>query len=167
MATTDALGPFVQVAVFCDDVMQESNGRLTVLRLVTEVNVEAAGDDPPEVMPTVPVSLTMLLVVNGGGKPGVYEASVDVIAPNGRTRTAQGQSEIDLKHEYFTANVIIKTTIPIDLPGVYWFVVRLAGRETVRLPLNVTYTSTRNLRTEPDETEARSAGPKPPSQSTH
>ena len=158
---TSLNGPFVQAAVFCDDVMQEAGGRITALRLLTDVKISAVGPSMPDAMPALKIPLTLLIVLNAGGRAGNYELRVNVLAPDGNTR--EGPSgEVELIHETFTMNVITKLEMQFHQPGQYWFEIVLEGRAVLRLPLNVTYEFQSDSKTENSLPPAADASPKSP-----
>ena len=44
-------GPYVTTAVFCETVLQESSGVLTLVRIIDRMEITASGSNAPEEMP--------------------------------------------------------------------------------------------------------------------
>lgn len=47
-------GPYVQVAAFCEKVLVEQDGVVTLVRLIDRLTHQAVGPGAPEKMPTLP-----------------------------------------------------------------------------------------------------------------
>jgi len=78
--------------------------------------------------------------------PGTYDLQINVISPDGTVKDGP-RNPADLKHDHFTANIVVKMTVVVNAIGVYWFALELAGQEVLRLPLTVSYVSQTDSRT--------------------
>ena len=132
--------PYLLAALICDDTLEEKDGRLSVLRLTSEVKVEVEGLKPPAKMPPIPIRVTVLMSFNAGGKPGSYEVQLNVIDPGGTERPGP-IIPMDLPHDHFTMNLIARIQLQAKEVGLYWVAVLLNGREVTRTPLTVQYVS--------------------------
>jgi hypothetical protein len=156
MDPTDGLsGPYLNAALLCDEVLEEKSGRLSLIRLITEVTVNLAADDPPTEMPAIDIPLTGLLAFNAGEQPGTYAVALVMQDPDGGKRRGPDLA-LELKHDHHTMNLIVKATLGANVPGVYWVLVLLNEREVTRLPLLVRYAP---KTTEKKTPSSPSAGP--------
>lgn len=138
--------PYLTAALLCDDILEEKNGRLSIIRVVTEVTVFAVQENAPEAMPVTKIPVVGLFSFNAGGKPGLYQLHLTVIEPGGTERQPSKPLPVELRHDYFTMNVVVRGDVEIKTPGVYWIRVVLDDREVTRLPLNIRYESQRKSR---------------------
>lgn len=132
--------PYLMAALICDDVLEEKDRRLTILRLVTDVTIQVESTTPLPKMPTLRIPLTVVTSFNAGGKPGAYEVRLKVINPAGEDRLGP-PSTMELAHDHFSMNLITKLQLDVKAVGVYWIGVLLDGREVTRIPLDVHYAS--------------------------
>jgi hypothetical protein len=126
--------------LFCEQVIEEKDDRLSLFRLTTEIEVKIAGADVPTAMPTMNLPINGLIVVNAG--PGSYKVRMSVFSPSGRHTEGGPESHVDLTHDTFTVNVFVKAMLQVSEAGTYWFRVWIDDRKVTRTPLAIRYVPT-------------------------
>lgn len=66
----DPRGPYLQMALFCDRVLQEKDGVLSVIRVIDRINVNVSDPAAPEQMPPIPISTNLVVGMKSGGGQG-------------------------------------------------------------------------------------------------
>ena len=140
-------GPYLQMAVFCEKVLQERDGVLSVIRIIDRVIRTVTGPNPPEVMPPLDYQLTAVITLKSGRARGGVQVEIEPEMPSGlkmprNTMTAQ------MEGNERGQNLIMNIQMRFDEPGVYWFSVYVDKRLITRMPLTVQY--------------SRVSGPAPP-----
>jgi len=132
-------GPHLQMALFCERVLEEKDGVLSVVRVIDRVVQTATGPGAPADMPAFPYNLTMVISVKSGKAKGGHEIAITQEAPSG-IRTELGRPvRFLLEGEERGHNLVIRVTITFEAEGLYWFDVNLDGELVTRMPLRVLY----------------------------
>ncbi|MGH9740926.1 MAG: hypothetical protein ACRD51_01105, partial [Candidatus Acidiferrum sp.] len=66
MATAEG-GPYLQMACFCEKVLNEKDGVLSIIRVIDRLTVNASGPDSPEQMPAGQINEIVPGLVESGG----------------------------------------------------------------------------------------------------
>jgi hypothetical protein len=136
-ATSD--GPFLKAALFCENVIEDKQGLLTLIRVIDRVIQQATGPDAPAEMPPIqnyPITAVVMFV--SGAARGSHEVQLSLELPNGISRNL-GTNTILLEGEDRGANLIARMTLSLDQQGLYWLDVRIDGQRLTRVPLRVVY----------------------------
>ena len=152
-------GPHVVIATFCEKVLSEPDGVLSLIRVVDRFTQTATGTEPPEQMPPFVVSdrdLRMVISLKSDKAKG--RCSIKIVAedPSG-VRTPVGESDVTLPVGNQGVNLIIGMNFAFQHEGVYWFDVILGGPRNqedhlmTRVPLEVVY---QRQRVQPPPAEA-------------
>lgn len=131
-------GPFVQVAAFCDKVLREADGVLSLIRVVDQVTQTAQGPGAPAEMPEFTQQLTFVLALKSGASRGRHEVTITVELPSGETLPSIAVA-MQMEGENRGANLISQMAIPMRMEGLYWFRVQFDGTVLTRVPLEVRY----------------------------
>ena len=137
-------GPFVQVACFCETVLQEVNGAHSLIRIIDTLIHTQTGPNPPKELPPFNYPLTMVLMFKSGMALGRSTLKVVPHLPTGETRDPLLLT-IHFEGEEKGANVTANITFPFEYEGVYWFKVYLTDPDEVAdklmtaIPLRVKY----------------------------
>ncbi len=131
-------GPYLSVAAFCEQVIEDKSGSLSLIRIVDRLSVTAQGLDAPEEMPASNFNWTFVLALKSGEARGSHEIKVVPELPSGETLPPSILS-IHLEGGNRGANLISKFDMPLTMPGVYWFKIYLGGEFLTRMPLEVIY----------------------------
>jgi hypothetical protein len=136
-------GPFLQFACFCDNVLEEKDGTISLIRVVDSVTQTATGTDVPEQMTPFVVALKLVIGLRAGKARGRYGVKIRPEDPSGSQLPAR-EIPVHLDGDYRGANLLTDFSFAAQLEGVYWFdvfFVRGQGNETLltRVPLAVRY----------------------------
>jgi uncharacterized protein DUF6941 len=124
-----SLGPYVQAALLCEDVRQESGGRVTIVRLLDRVVVRQRGSaNPPEIQPTF-VECKAVVILKTGSRPGEYKLRIRLTSPS-KKPLHEFSTDISLPvEEDRGVNIVMPIQFSAAEEGVYWFEVRLSDEE--------------------------------------
>ena len=131
-------GPYIQNAVFCDRVLRESDGVLSLIRIVDVITHSEGGTEPPEEMPKFRYPLTMVLTLKAGTSKGRHEVSIEPELPSGEKAGAMTVT-VQMEGEGRGTNIIAPLDIEYSMEGLYWFNVKFDGVVLTRMPLQVRY----------------------------
>jgi hypothetical protein len=139
-------GPFLQVAAFCERVLTEQDGPLSLIRVIDQVTQTATGTDVSDQMPPFVLrDLKLVVVLKSGEARGRYAIKVRPEDPSGM-QLPMFETPIQLIGATNSGvNVITDVQIAIQHEGVYWFDVFFApggGADDwllTRIPLEVLY----------------------------
>jgi hypothetical protein len=127
-------GPFLQMAVLCQSVLQETNGQLSLIRVTDTV---ALAGPTPELQPQ-PFMLQMVVTFRAGFAHGQYRVKVSGTSPS-KNEFVVGEQAPYFEGEDRGVNLIFVLTLILAETGVYWFEVRLHDTFVTQVPLRVTY----------------------------
>lgn len=134
-------GPYVQISAFCERVLREADGVLSLIRVVDVITHTERGPDPPREMPEVRYPLTLSLTLKSGRARGRHEITITPELPSGETLPAV-TTTVQMEGEGRGINVTSRLDIPYKLEGLYWFNIRFDDHILTRLPLEVRYSRT-------------------------
>lgn len=131
-------GPYVQLACFCEMVIEDKTGVLSLIRIVDVLTHAESGPNPPQIMPPFPYRLKLVLALKSGRAQGRHELRVVPELPSGETREAM-LITLHLEGEEKGQNAIIDVAMVYELEGLYWFKVYLGDELLTEVPLRVKY----------------------------
>lgn len=131
-------GPFVQIACFCETVIEDKNGVLSLIRIVDTLIRTHRGTAPPEEMPPFTKSLKMVISLKAGKARGRHSIKMAPELPNGSAGDPYERS-IHLEGEEKGHNHIVDLTFQFPLEGLYWFDIYFDEKKITALPLRVKY----------------------------
>jgi hypothetical protein len=143
---SEAPGPYVQTAVFCEQVLQEQDGVLSLIRIVDRITHSAVGPDIPEQMPQVPINLRAVITLKSGDSRGRHQVTIRPEAPSGQ-QLDPVTLPVLFEGEDRGVNLVVQLGLVVDQEGLYWFDVLLGNRILTRMPLRVVYAPTRTADT--------------------
>ncbi len=133
-------GPYVSIATFCEQVIEDKSGVLTLVRLVDQLTVSASGKGASdELPPGGTLNTTLAIGLKSGQARGKQSVRVTVEHPDG---TRHPGPELPV---HFTqgpnsgANLVLKIGLTLSSTGLYWADVLVNGRVVTRVPLEVRY----------------------------
>ncbi len=126
-------GPYVQAALLCERVVQESGGRVTIIRLIDRV-VAPAVVNLGQIPQTI-VSCQAVVILKTGSRPGNYKLRLLLKSPNNISLREFSLPIVLPNEEDQGVNVVMPVQFAANEEGVYWFEVRLDNEE---LPLTKT-----------------------------
>lgn len=132
-------GPFVTMAVFCEKVLQEKDGVLSLIRVIDQLNLHVEGPDAPDEIPPGIAQTTLVVSLRAGEARGSQRLKIRVERPDG---TARDSREISVR---FTgvggggANLILPMEIEVVSAGLYWADILVNDRLVSRVALQINY----------------------------
>ena len=127
-------GPHVQLATFCDMVIEDKTGTLTVVRLVDRYTVSGT---TPDMQPT-PIKTTLAVSLKAGFMRQKAMLKVQPISPSGRELQALELS-ILFEGDERGLQFVFPIQIVLDEDGLYWFDVKVDEQLLTRIPLRLLY----------------------------
>jgi hypothetical protein len=131
-------GPYVQVAAFCETVVEGKDGTLTLVRMVDQFTRTEASPDAPREMPPSPITLRVVIGLKSGRARGSYELHIVPEKPSGET-LPHIIFPVRLEGEHRGHNIIANIGFTFDMEGLYWFRVYLEDKLLTAMPLRVIY----------------------------
>lgn len=118
MSSHLSLGPYVQAALLCDHVVQESGGRVTIVGLLDRVVVRAAEASSATQIPATNVSCHAVVILKTGFRPGNYKLQLVLTSPS-KKRIREFSVDISLPTEEDKGvNVVMPIQFPASEEGV-------------------------------------------------
>lgn len=146
-AKTKSVRPLVAGAFFCERVIQEQDGVLSIVRIVDTMYLHKVGKlaaapvQPPAGFPPQgsQPGLQLVVMLKSGDYEGEGVLSLRGLKPSGEPLTAQTSTElpIALKGGHYGANVVFTVGMPFEVGGIYWFELHFDGQLLTRMPLSV------------------------------
>lgn len=131
-------GPYVQIAAFCERVLREADGVLSLIRVIDIITHTERGPDPPYEMPEVHYPLFLSITLKSGTARGRHEITVIPEQPSGETLKPITLS-VNMEGEGKGVNITSRIDLPYKMEGLYWFNVQFDHQTITRLPLEVRY----------------------------
>lgn len=133
-------GPFVSLAVFAENVIQDKDGVLTLVRILDQITVSAQGDDAPDEMPPGGViPLNIVVGLKPGQAKGAQKVQVVFEHPDG-TRKPGPEVPIHFSGAPNAGqNLHLQAGLALSDAGLYIADVLVNGRLVTRMPLDVRY----------------------------
>ena len=132
-------GPFLNAAVLCEKILQETDGVVSPIRIVDRLTIQARGENSPSEMAPFSQQLTLLLAFKSGDARGPLSLEVRLQKPSGESPTPLSQSLNFEGDDDRGVNFLTKLDLQLEMPGLYWFDISLDGHRVTRIPLRVIY----------------------------
>lgn len=131
-------GPHVQLATFCEKVLQEPDGVLSVIRVIDRliVTVSAAGA-PAELPEGGTVRVTLLITLKAGDAQGRHPITLRAQQPSGAYLPDQSV-DATFERDERGVNLILEVDLLV-IEGLYWFEVFVNEALLTRVPLRIMY----------------------------
>lgn len=131
-------GPYVQLALFCERVLREADGVISLIRIVDIITHPEHGPNPPEEMPEFHYPLNLVITLKSGTAKGRHNITITPEQPSGEPLNPITLS-VNMGGENKGINVHSRIDIPYRIEGLYWFSVMFDNDVITRLPLEVRY----------------------------
>lgn len=133
-------GPYVTVAAICNEVLQEKDNVLSLIRVVDRVGYTYAAGGGSDAWPPFTSPLTLVLIMKAGDAAGRrFALKLRPVSPDG---TVIGESELPFEFAdtpNYSATFVVKLAVTFIQPGVHWIDVLLDDGLLTRIPLQVDY----------------------------
>ncbi|MFQ5433721.1 MAG: hypothetical protein ACE5FD_02490 [Anaerolineae bacterium] len=131
-------GPFVQAACFCENVIEDKTGVLSLIRIIDKITRTVAGTDPPDDMPPINYDMKLALMLKSGSARGRGNIRIKIEEPSGLSVDGPSIS-VHLEGENSGANLITQLSIDFSQEGVYWFWIYFDDTLLSKIPFQVMY----------------------------
>jgi hypothetical protein len=131
-------GPYVQTAAFCERVLREADGAVSLIRVVDVITHTERRPDAPEEMPEFHFPLFLVISLKSGMARGRHDITIIPEQPSGETLQPITLSVL-MEGEGKGVNITTRMDFPYKMEGLYWFSVQFDKEIITRLPLEVRY----------------------------
>ena len=131
-------GPYITAATFCEQVLQEGSGILSLIRIVDRMTTTATGPNAPEQMPPTQLNWTLVIALKSGHARGSHPVKIVPQLPSGETLEPITLSA-HLEGENKGQNLLARMNMPLEMPGIYWFQIFVDDQLMTKGPLEVIY----------------------------
>lgn len=131
-------GPYVLMAVFCEKILQETDGVISVIRVVDRINIAPSGKDAPAQMPAIPLQLPTLLSFKSGFVRAKCQIHLRAESPSGKETTVASFPAF-FEGDDRGVNLILNLGFQAEEEGLYWFSVYIEDDLATRIPLRILY----------------------------
>lgn len=134
-------GPYVQLACFCERVLEQKDGVLSLIRVINRVTQSATGPEAPREMPPFVYRLSAVIALRSGQARGRHEVKIVRELPSGLKDTERAPTfTVHLTGQEQGHNIVVNIEMPFEQEGLYWFDVLFDDELLTRMPLRVSYT---------------------------
>ena len=131
-------GPYLKMACFCEGVLRETDGVVSMIRVIDRlIHTESKPDAPPE-MPLVTYKMKLVIMLIPGKALGRHELKVERELPSG-IRDKPIALTVQMEGGNRGANMVMDTEMTFPLEGLYWFNVYLDDVLLTRMPFQALY----------------------------
>lgn len=133
---TGPIEPYLKLGTICERVLQETDGVLSLIRIVDRFMITITGKEPPDQLPE---GLLLTIVMSWVGGLGHHEAAFNIISPGGETQPSPRSWSFTLDAINQGRNIIVTLPVRIRKAGVYWIEFILNDQVKSRIPFQVLY----------------------------
>jgi len=126
---------YLAIAVFCEKVLREADGVMSIIRVIDRFNVAGA---TPEMQPTI-LGFTIVVSFKSGFLRGKQLLAVRPTSPDGKDLPQMAFPLLFEGDDERGTALIAQTQFVVDKEGLYWFDVHLNEELVTRMPLRVAY----------------------------
>ncbi|MBI2217108.1 MAG: hypothetical protein HYU51_07415 [Candidatus Rokubacteria bacterium] len=134
----DLGGPYLQIAAFCENVIEGKDGVLSLIRVIDRFVHTAVGAGAPEKMPAVPVNAHLVLSFKSGFAKGSFPVKIRGVSPDGKP-LPDVSIPMQLEGDDRGQNIVLQVGLVLEQEGLYWFDVYVGERLMTRMPLRLVY----------------------------
>ena len=132
-------GPYLQAACFCEQVIEDKTGVLSLIRIVDTIESSATGLTPPKEMPPLNYTTNLVVMAKSGKARGRRTLSIELIKPSLERQKLPIELTVHFEGAENGSNVIARLQTTFDQEGLYWFDILLDGVKWTSLPMRVKY----------------------------
>lgn len=136
-------GPYVQVAAICEQVIEDKQGKMSLVGLYDRVIVQTRveGDVPVE-MPPQRVPMKIVVALKSGEALGRHHLDTRLLQPSGHYSVSFTPPSLPIlfEQEERGVNVVIDTQVPLEQEGLHWFEIYLDDEQLLtKIPLRAVF----------------------------
>jgi hypothetical protein len=134
-------GPWLSLAALCEKVIEDKEGKLSLIGILDRITITASGGGAPDRMPPTNLQITAVVSLKSGFAKGKFAVGLRPVNPSG-VQAPTLTMPILLEGDDRGANVILVVNAQVTEEGLYWFDVLLEQRVISRIPLRILYQRT-------------------------
>ncbi len=131
-------GPYLKMACFCERVLREVDGVVTVVRVIDRLTHTESKPDAPSEMPPVTYEMKLVIMLIPAKALGRHEIKVERELPSGIKDKPMAVT-VQMEGGNRGANIVMDTKMTFPLEGLYWFNVYLDDVLLTKIPFQVLY----------------------------
>jgi len=131
-------GPYLTVAAFCEQVIEDKSGLLSLIRIVDRMYIKAQGPTAPEEMPPATLNWFLVLTMKSGEARGSHSIKIEPELPSG-IRLSPISLSAHFEGGNRGQNIISKLNMKLEMPGIYWFRIYVEDQFLTQIPVEVIY----------------------------
>jgi hypothetical protein len=139
MAIEPTGGPYINAALLCERAIQESDGVLTLVRVIDKLTASSLPGQEPSGFQPFQAALTLVVILRAGESSA---ATVRIVPrePDGHALQAH-DTEVTFggDDQARGRNLLVTMNLGVKYEGLYWFDVIVDGSQISRIPLRVEY----------------------------
>ena len=117
-------GPYLTMAVFCERVLREADGVMSLIRIIDRLTHTEGGPDAPEQMPPVDSTMSMVINLKAGEARGAVTVTIDEEAPSGIKRPVFSNRML-MEGADRGNNQVLNIHTKFTEEGLYWFAISI------------------------------------------
>ena len=131
-------GPHLAIAAFCEQVIEDKSGVLSLIRIVDRMQVTAQGADIPKEMPAANLNWNLVITLKSGEARGSHPVKIVPVLPSGETKAPFTYSAY-LEGANRGQHIITRVQMELPMPGIYWFKIYVDDELMTQIPVEVIY----------------------------
>lgn len=135
-------GPYLQLAAFCERVIESKQGVLSLINVVDRMTISSADPEAPEQMPERDIDWCLVLSFRSGEARGTYQVRIIPEKPSG-IKLDPFEVPAHFEGGNRGPQLVLQMQFRVTEPGLYWFWIYLGEDFLTKIPLEVIYGRTR------------------------
>jgi len=131
-------GPYLITAAFCEQVIEDKSGVLSLIRVVDRMNITAQGPTAPDEMPPATLNWFLVLTMKSGEARGSHPIKIEPELPSG-VRLKPIELSAHFEGGNRGLNLITRLNMRLEMPGIYWFRIYVDDQFLTQIPIEVIY----------------------------
>ena len=131
-------GPYLILAAFCEQVIEDKAGVLSLIRVVDRMYISAQGPAAPDEMPPAVLNWFLVLSMKSGEARGSHPIKIEPELPSG-IKLPPLTLSAHFEGGNRGANVISRLNMKLEMPGIYWFRIYVDDQFLTQIPVEVIY----------------------------
>lgn len=131
-------GPYLVTAAFCEQVIEDKSGVLSLIRIVDRMNITVQGPTAPNEMPPATLNWFLVLTMKSGEARGSHPIKIEPELPSGM-RLKPVELSAHFEGGSRGVNLISRLNMRLEMPGIYWFRIYVDEQFLTQIPVEVIY----------------------------
>jgi len=131
-------GPYLIVAAFCEQIIEDKAGVLSLIRIVDRMNITTQGPTAPEEMPPAMLNWFLVLTMKSGEARGSHAIKIEPELPSG-IRLSPLSLSAHFEGGNRGQNLVTRLNMRLEMPGIYWFRIYVNDQFLTQIPVEVIY----------------------------